>query len=328
MGKAILAFAEQRDGKLKKNAYEVISTGKKLADEIKSELVSLLIGSGIEGLASELGSYGSDKVLVADSEILKLYSSEGYSSVLVDAVKKCDAGIVLLPASSMGKDLAPAAAAKLETGVAMDCIGVAFKDGKLEATRPVYAGKIMTKVGCSKEPFFITLRPNVFSVSAPSPDKKASVEKINVGFSAESIRAKVKEIVAAAGGKMDLTEASVIVAGGRGMKSGENFKVLEELADALGGVVGASRSVVDAGWRPHSDQVGQTGKVVSPNLYIACGVSGAIQHLAGMSSSKCIVAINKDSDAPIFQMADYGIVGDLFQVVPVLAQEVKKVLGK
>lgn len=328
MGKAILAFAEQRDGKLKKSAYEVISTGRKLADEIKGELVSLLIGSGIEGLASGLGSYGADKVLVADNEILKLYSTEGYSSVIVEAVKKCDAGIVLLSASSMGRDLAPAAAAKLETGVATDCTGIAIKDGRLEATRPVYGGKIISKAGCLKDPFFVTLRPNVFPMASADPNKKASVEKIAVSFSAESIRAKVREIVAAAGGKMDLTEASIIVAGGRGMKNGENFKVLEELADALGGVVGASRSVVDAGWRPHSDQVGQTGKVVSPNLYIACGVSGAIQHLAGMSSSKCIVAINKDPDAPIFQMADYGIVGDLFQVVPVLTQEVKKILGK
>ena len=328
MAKGILAFAEQRDGKFKKSAYEVVSAGRKLADELKIELIALVIGFGIEGIASELGGFGADKILVADKEILKLYSTEGYSTVLADAIKKCDSAIVLMPATSMGKDLAPAAAAKLESGVATDCIGLDVKDGNIAATRPVYAGKIIIKAGCSKEPFIITLRPNVFPMSQPNPGKKASVEKIDSNLGAESIRAKVKEVIAAAGGKIDLTEAQVIVTGGRGIKSSEGFKVLEELADVLGGVVGASRSAVDAGWRPHSDQVGQTGKVVSPTLYIACGVSGAVQHLAGMSSSKCIVAINKDPDAPIFQLADYGIVGDLFQVVPVLTQEVRKALGK
>jgi len=328
MAKGILAFAEQRDGKFKKSAYEVVSTGRKLADEIKTELIALVIGSGIERIASELGGFGADRVLVADKEIFKLYSTEGYANILVEAIRKYDSGIVLMPASSMGKDLAPATAAKLETGVAMDCIGLVFKDGKLEATRPIYAGKIISKVGCSKEPFFVTLRPNVFPILEQNPNKKVQVEKIEANFGAENIRAKVMEVVSAPGGKMDLTEASVIVTGGRGMKGSENFKILEELAEVLGGVVGASRSAVDAGWRPHSDQVGQTGKVVSPTLYIACGVSGAVQHLAGMSSSKCIVAINKDPDAPIFQVADYGVVGDLFQVVPVLTQEVKKILGK
>ena len=328
MAKGILAFAEQRVGKFKKSAYEVVCAGRKLADELKTELTALVIGSGIEGIAPELGSFGADKVLVADKEILKLYSTEGYSTVLVDAVRKCDSAIVLMPATFMGKDLAPATAAKLESGVATDCTGLDVKDGKVAATRPIYAGKIIIKAGCSKDPFFITLRPNVFPMTQPNPDKKASVEKIDSNPGAENIRAKVREIIAAAGGKMDLTEAPVIVTGGRGMKGSEGFKILEELADVLNGVVGASRSAVDAGWRPHSDQVGQTGKVVSPTLYIACGLSGAVQHLAGMSSSKCIVAINKDPDAPIFQLADYGIVGDLFQVVPVMTQEVKKALGK
>src|SRR3990172_640275 len=254
MAKGILAFAEQRNGKLKKNAYEIISTGRKLADDSKTELMTLIIGSGIEGLASEIGNSGSDRILTADKDILKLYSTDGYAEVLAEAIKKYNPSIVLMSASSMGKDLAPAVAAKFKSGVAMDCIGVGFKDGKLEAVRPMYAGKIIAKTGCSKEPFFLTLRPNVFPVLEAKSEKKSKVERLEVNINADKIKAMVREIAVAVGGKLDLTEASVIVTGGRGMKGGENFKILEELAEVLGGVVGASRSVVDAGWRPHYDQ--------------------------------------------------------------------------
>ena len=323
----ILVFAEQRDGKFKKSAYEVIGAAKNIASQIGGQVVAIVVGSGVEGIAGGLAAYGADKIVVADNEVLKLYSTTGYSSAVVEAVKKNDAGCVLMPASFMGKDLAPAVAAALGTAAATDSIGIEVIEGAVVATRPVYGGKSLVKVKSKKAPFIVTLRPNVFPVPQKDESKSAAIEKIDCNISADSIKAKVKEVVAGAAGKLDLTEASIIVAGGRGMKGPEGFKVLEELADALGGVVGASRSAVDAGWISQADQVGQTGKVVSPTLYIACGISGAIQHLAGMSSSKCIVAINKDPEAPIFQIADFGIVGDLFEVVPALKAEIKKAVG-
>ncbi len=327
MGNNILVFAEQREGKFKKSAFEVTGTAKNIAGSNGGQTIALVIGSGVEGIAGELGAYGADKVVVADNEALKLYSGELYSSIIIEEAKKNDADTIIMPASSMGRDLAPRCAAITGSAVAADVTVLENSDGALVATRPVYGGKTLIKVKSSKTPFIVSLRPNVFPVPEKEDGKSAETAKSEVAVAADAIKAQVKEIVASASGKIDLTEASVIVAGGRGMKGPENFKILEELADALGGVVGASRSAVDAGWIPQSEQVGQTGKVVSPQLYIACGVSGAIQHLAGMSSSKCIVAVNKDPEAPIFQVADYGIVGDLFEVVPALTAEVKKVVG-
>ncbi|RMF93818.1 MAG: electron transfer flavoprotein subunit alpha/FixB family protein [Candidatus Schekmanbacteria bacterium] len=327
MGNNILAFAEQREGKFKKSAYEVIGAAKNITNQTGGETIALVIGSGVEGIAGELGAYGADKVIVADNDSLKYYSGELYSNIVVEEAKKNEADVILMPASSMGRDLAPRCAAITGSAVAADSIAVENSDGSIIATRPVYAGKTLIKVKSSKTPFIISLRPNVFPLPEKEEGKNAEVQKSEVSVAGDSLKAIVKEIVASASGKMDLTEASVIVSGGRGMKGPENFKILEELADVLGGVVGASRSAVDAGWMPQAQQVGQTGKVVSPQLYIACGISGAIQHLAGMSSSKCIVAINKDPEAPIFQVADYGIVGDLFEVVPALTEEVKKVVS-
>jgi electron transfer flavoprotein alpha subunit len=279
-------------------------------------------------LSAELAHYGADKVLVGDNEIFKNYSAEGYTKTIVAVAKNVDPEIILLPASSFGKDLGPRLAAHLNVGLATDCVKLKLENGTLHAMRPMYAGKILAEHQLLASPQIASLRPNNFPVLPPDTSKTAAVESITIPLSAGDLKAVVKEFISGEGGKIELTEADIIVSGGRGMKGQENYKILEELADVLGAAVGASRSAVDAGWRPHSDQVGQTGKTVSPNLYIACGISGAIQHLAGMSSSKCIVAINKDPEAPIFQRADYGIVGDLFEVVPKLTEELKKIIEK
>jgi electron transfer flavoprotein alpha subunit len=328
MAKPVLAIAEQRNGTFRKATYEVVSEGRRLADQLSGELFVVLLGSGMNGLSAELAHYGVDKVLIGDNEIFKNYSSEGYTKTIVETAKRADPEIILLPASSFGKDLGPRLAAHLDVGLATDCVKLKFENGKLHAIRPMYAGKILAEHQLLASPQMASLRPNNFPVLQPDTSKTAAVENISVPVSADDLKAFVKEFVSGEGGKIELTEANIIVSGGRGMKGPENYKILEELADVLGAAVGASRSAVDAGWRPHSDQVGQTGKTVSPNLYIACGISGAIQHLAGMSSSKCIVAINKDPEAPIFQRTDYGIVGDLFEVVPKLTEEFKKIIEK
>ena len=305
-----------------------MSEGSRPAAELGVSMVALVLGSGIGDLASTLGQYGADKVLVADSDLCKNYSAEGYTRTIIEVVKKTEPAIILLPASAQGKDLAPRLAARLDVALATDCVSLLIKNGKLQAVRPMYAGKILTTNEIDSTPQIATLRPNIFAVTEPDISKTPEIENVAVTVTTSDVKAVVKEIVAAEGGKLDISEANIIVSGGRGMKGAENFIILEQLAELLGGAVGASRSAVDSNWRPHSDQVGQTGKTVSPNLYIACGISGAIQHLAGMSSSKCIVAINKDPDAPIFQKADYGIVGDLFDVVPKLTEEFKKIIEK
>ncbi len=328
MAKPVLAIAEQRNGIFRKVTYEIVSEGRRLADQLGGELVVILLGSGINGLNAELAHYGANKVLIGDSEIFKNYSSEAFTRTIVEAAKNINPEIILLPASSFGKDLGPRLAAHLDVGLATDCIKLKLENGRLHAIRPMYAGKILAEHQLLASPQMASLRPNNFPVLTPDASKTAIVEKISVPISTGDLKAMVKEFVSGEGGKIELTEANIIVSGGRGMKAPENYKIIEELADVLKAAVGASRSAVDAGWRPHSDQVGQTGKTVSPNLYIACGISGAIQHLAGMSSSKCIVAINKDPEAPIFQRADYGIVGDLFEVVPKLTEEFKKIIEK
>jgi electron transfer flavoprotein alpha subunit len=260
-------------------------------------------------------------VLLATHERFGLYDAAGYASACVAAVRAVSPAVVLFPASAMGRDLAPRVAARLGVGLASDCTALAFEEGRLVATRPVYAGKAVLRVAFKGTPAIASLRPKLF----------APVERAGAGAAVEPLaadpgpaRATVRELAAAAAERLDLTESEIIVSGGRGLKGPENFVILEELALALGATVGASRAVVDAGWRPHSDQVGQTGKTVSPKLYVAVGISGAIQHLAGMSSSRCIVAINKDPEAPIFKVADYGLVGDLFEVVPALTDAVRK----
>ncbi|MFO7598439.1 MAG: electron transfer flavoprotein subunit alpha/FixB family protein [Candidatus Desulfacyla sp.] len=325
MAQGVWTIAEQRDGEIRKISYELVSEGRRLADALGQELTVVLLGSNIKDKAAEFGPYGANKVLVADDSRLEPYTTDAYVSVISQLVKANEPGILLLGASVEGKDLAGRLAARLDVAMAQDCTAFAIEDGNLAAIRPLYAGKAYAKVTFENSwPQMATARPKVMAINEPDASKSAEVTDAAFTLDDADLKTKVLDVIKDASGKVDLTEADKIVSGGRGMKGPENYNVLEALADVIGASVGASRSAVDAGWRPHSDQVGQTGKVVSPNLYVACGISGAIQHLAGMSTSKVIVAINKDADAPIFQKADYGVVGDLFDVVPALTEEVKK----
>ena len=322
MAQGVLVFAEQVDGSFRKIAYEAVSEGRRLADTLGETVTALVLGSGVNGIAGELGKYGADKILAGDDPALADYTTDAYTNVLFDVVKDNDPGILLLGASSQGRDLSARLAARLEVGLAMDCIALRLDGEKLIATRPMYGGKVLAEVALEGIPQMSAIRPNVMEiVEAP---KAGDVERVAINTGVVKTRVVEKRVETAS--RVDLTEADVIVSGGRGM-GGPDFSLLEELAQFLGGTVGASRSAVDEGWRPHSDQVGQTGKVVTPNLYIACGISGAIQHLAGMGSSKYIVAINKDQEAPIFKKADFGIVEDLFKAVPAIMDELKKLKG-
>jgi electron transfer flavoprotein alpha subunit len=322
----ILAVAEQRDNKLKKTAFEVTKASRTIAEQLSGEVVALVIGDDVQGIAGMLGGYGAHKAVVVNHPQLKLYSTTAYAKIIAEVARQLEASIIVFAATALGKDCAPRVAVRMEAGLVADCTALKVTGGDLVATRPVYAGKALTDVKVVSPTKVFTLRPNVFS-SGTSNGANAPVEKIDIPLSDADFAASVKGVTQSSG-KVDVAEADIIVTGGRGLKGPENFKMIEELAAAFGGAVGASRAVVDAGWRPHDEQVGQTGKTVSPTLYVAVAVSGAIQHLAGMSSSKYIVAINKDKDAPIFQVASYGIVGDAFEVIPLMTQEVKKLLGK
>ena len=327
MAQGVWTIAEQRDGELRKITYEIVSEGRRLADALGQELTVVLLGDNLKDKAAELGQYGADKVLVADDPRLGTYTTDAYVAVISELAKANEPALLLMGASVQGKDLFARLSANLGVGMAQDCTAFAIEDGNLVATRPIYAGKAYTRITFENSwPQMALARPNVMSIAEPDASKSAEVMDASFSLDDAAIKTKVLEAVKDEGGKIDLTEADKIVSGGRGMKGPENYGILEDLAALIGASVGASRSAVDAGWRPHTDQVGQTGKVVSPNLYIACGISGAIQHLAGMSTSKVIVAINKDEDAPIFQKADYGVVGDLFDVVPALTEEIKKLL--
>jgi len=325
MAKGVWIIAEQRYGAYRKISFELASTARKLADQLGEEVCAVLLGSGIEGIAGALGKYGVDKVYVADNPALEPYTTDAHAAAVAKIVKENDPSILLLGASVQGKDLSSRLVGKLATGMATDCTDVKIEGGKLLAIRPMYAGKCFGEVVVLSNPQMASLRPNVFP--AVENAKAGEVVKFDPGLDPAQLKTKVLEIQKDTSGKVDLTEADIIVSGGRGMKGPENYVIIEELAAVLGATVGASRAAVDAGWRPQSDQVGQTGKIVSPNLYVACGISGAIQHLAGMSSSKYIVAINKDSEAPIFTKADYGVVDDLFKVVPEFTQVCKKLLA-
>ena len=327
MAQGVMIIAEARDGEIRKISYELVSEGRRLADSLGQELTALLPGANIKEKAARLGHYGADKVLVAEDPRLEKYTTDAYVSVIAELVRANDPAILLLGASFQGKDLAARLSARLGVGLAQDCTAFSIEDGNLAAVRPIYAGKAYMKTTFNESwPQMATARPNVMAMNEPDESKVAEVSDAVFSLDDGALKTKVADILKDDSGKIDLTEADKIVSGGRGMKGPENYNILEALADAIGATVGASRSAVDAGWRPHSDQVGQTGKVVSPNLYIACGISGAIQHLAGMGTSKIIVAINKDPDAPIFQKADYGVVDDLFKIVPALTEEVKKIL--
>jgi electron transfer flavoprotein alpha subunit len=322
----ILVFAEQRENKFKKAAFEAVRAARGIADQSGGEVIALVIGGQVQSIAPSLGGFGAHEVMVAEDARLALYSSTAYAKIVAAVAQAQQAAVVLLAATSMGKDLAPRVAVKLDAGLAADVTALNFNGGEIVATRPVYAGKALTEVKISSAVKVFTLRPNVFTAGEPR-GVSAPVEMFSAGLTDQDLACIVKEVKQSSG-RLDVAEADIIVTGGRGLKGPENFVMIEQLAQTLGGAVGASRAVVDAGWRPHDEQVGQTGKTVSPSLYIAVAVSGAIQHLAGMSSSKYIVAINKDKDAPIFQSATYGIVADAFEVVPALTAEISKLLGK
>lgn len=321
----ILVVAEQRAGILKKVAFEMLGAGTELAGALGGSVEAVVLGSGLDGLAEALAQRGAAKVYVADDPSLATYSAEGYCSTLAALFETVEPVIALLGATAMGKDLAPRLAARLGVGLATDCTGLELDGGRLLATRPIFAGKALARVRLDCDPQMATVRPNV--LPAPEPVAGAKLEVESVPALTGNVRARVVDLVSAAEGEIDVAEAEIIVSGGRGVAGPEGFAPVTSLAKTLGAAVGASRAAVDAGWIEHAHQVGQTGKTVTPNLYVACGISGAIQHLAGMRTSKVIVAINKDPEAPIFKVATYGIVGDLFEVVPLLEKELQAVLA-
>ncbi len=320
----VLVFIEQRDGKIRKSSLEALTLGRTLASKTGGALGAVVAGSGIGGLAAELAGYGAAKVFVADRPELALFSSEGYTAALDAAATAFKPSIVLASATVMGRDVAPRFAARRGVSVLSDVMSLEVANGRITGERPVYSGKARVAVtaAAAAEIQVATPRPNVFPAS--KAEAPGAGEVVNLDLGALKIRAKVVKVQAAEAGEIDVAEADKIVTGGRGIKGPESWPVLRALCTELGAALGASRAAVDAGWIGHEHQVGQTGKVVSPSLYIACGVSGAIQHLAGMGSSKVIVAINKDPEAPIFKVATYGIVGDLFQIVPAMTEAAKK----
>jgi electron transfer flavoprotein alpha subunit len=324
----ILAIAEQRDGALRRISNEVVTAARTVGDALGAEVDALVVGAAVlENECGGLGRWGADRVLLAAHDDLASYSPEGYTAAVAQVVQGGDYFAVLFPASSAGRDIAPRVAARLDVPLAGDATGLEVDGGELVITRPVYAGKAFAQVVLKGEPRLVCVRPNIF---LPQERPKAgTVEKVPVTVDPGEWKVKIREVKAASGEKVDVAEAAIVVSGGRGMRGPENWHLLEQLRDALGSqcALGASRAVVDAGWRPHGEQVGQTGKTVAPRLYFAVGISGAIQHLAGMRTAKTVVAINKDPDAPIFKLADYGIVGDAFEVLPRLAEEIRKANG-
>lgn len=319
MANNILVYIEQRNGQIKKASFEAAKVGADFASKFGSQVEAIIIGGDVEDL-EKISGYGVIKVTHYKNSDLVNYSSSAYGEIVANHAIESKNNIIVFSNTSMGKDLAPRISAKLDCGIAMDCTQFEYDGDDILASRPVYAGKALIDVKINSVKKIFTIRPNVFATGAPV-DRTAEIVVNELGNL--NLKTKVVELKQSEG-KLDVAEADIIVAGGRGLKEADQFKLVEELADQLGAAVGASRAVVDAGWRPHSEQVGQTGKTVSPSLYVALGISGAIQHLAGMRSSKYIVAINKDADAPIFQAADYGINGDLFEVVPALIEEIKK----
>ena len=311
----VLVYCEVKDGKLKKTSRETLSIGSKLAAKTGGDLVAFATDGSV---AAEAGKYGAKKLYVAAAGP---YLTQTYTAALAGVVKDVQPSVILLPGTSNGRDLAPRLAARLGAGVASDVDRLEWVDGKLRARRPVYSGKAFATVDVTSNPAIATTRPNAFP---PEESGSGAAEVVNVSATAGEEKTKLVETKTPEAGELSIAEADIIVSGGRGLKEAANFSFIRDLAHAIGGAVGASRATVDAGWIDHQHQVGQTGRVVTPNLYIAAGVSGAIQHLAGMSASKHIVAINKDPEAPIFRVADLGVVGDLFQILPALTEEVKK----
>ncbi|MDR2295789.1 MAG: electron transfer flavoprotein subunit alpha/FixB family protein [Clostridiales Family XIII bacterium] len=325
MAKGIWIVVEQNKSEVRKVSLELLSKARDIADKAGEPLTAVLVGGGMGDLAAKVVPYGADRVILVDDERLKDYTTGAYTSVLNKLIREEAPKAVLLGNTAVGKDLAPRLAQRLGVGMASDCTGMEADEASfLSFKRPVYGGKAFAQVAANAEPVLATIRPNTFPLATPDASRQAEIVNKTADIDAADLRAIVKEVAIAVSARPELIEADVIISGGRGMKGPENYKILEECADVIGAAVGASRAAVDAGWIDQKFQVGQTGKTVSPTLYIACGISGAIQHLAGMGSSKVIVAINKDPEANIFTLADYGIVGDLFEIVPLLTEEFKK----
>ena len=320
---SIAVFIEVREGQAKKGSLEALSEARRQADQRSDKVTAVVVGSPSDNAVTKVSGFKPDRVIQVDEAAVASYSAQAYSAALAAAVRQENATVVFISATAMGKEVAARAAAKFQTSVLADVIAINWKD-ELKAQRPVYSGKAFAEVEAKGSPVFVSLRPNVFSVASFDASAKPEVQKMSAGIAEDQIKGRVTAVNKTEGETIELAEAEIIVSGGRGLKGPENFHLIKDLAKVLGAAMGASRAVVDAGWVDHQFQVGQTGKVVSPTLYIACGISGAIQHLAGMSSSKYIVAINKDADAPIFKIANYGIVGDVFQILPLLTQEIQK----
>lgn len=321
MSQGVMVVAEQSDGVFRKVTFEVLSEGKRIADTLGCQLTAVVLGADIAGPAQELQVYGPDKILAVEDSQLADFLTDAYTNALSEVIQQEDPGILFFGASVQGKDLSARVAARLDAPLAGDCVAITCDGDVLTATRPIYGGKLLADVVLEGDRRLFSIRPN--TVEIKKPGGSAAVENVSAEVGTVTMNFVEKRMET---GKIDLTEANIVVSGGRGM-GGDDYSVVEALADVLGAAVGASRAAVDEGWRSHSDQVGQTGKVVSPGLYMAFGISGAIQHLAGMSSSKVIVAINNDAEAPIFAKADYAVVADLFEIAPYITQEIQKISG-
>ena len=335
--KGVFVFAQQVDNKISGIAFELIGKGKDLAKDLNTEVTAVLVGSGVKELADQLAEYGADRVIVVDDPELKEYRTEPYTHALASVVEKYKPEIFLIGATAIGRDLGPRVCARIHTGLTADCTqldigdfplnpmpGREQKHNQLLMTRPAFGGNTIATIACPEfRPQMATVRPGVMQKLPREAGRKAVVEEFNPGFTPNDKYVEILDIVKAVTDTVDIMDAKILVSGGRGMGGPENFKILEELAEAIGGTVSCSRAVVDAGWKPKDLQVGQTGNTVRPNVYFAIGISGAIQHLAGMEESDIIVAINKDESAPIFDVADYGVVGDLNKIVPLLTEKIK-----
>ena len=326
----IMVYAEFRHGKVAPVSYELLGIGRRLADQQKVPLTAVLLGSGMDGAARELISYGADTVYQVDDPALEFFTDEIYGNILEDIVRERKPEVVLAGATAIGRSFIPLVATALATGLTADCTQLAIRpeDGVLLQTRPAFGGNIMATIECPyTRPQMATVRPRVMKAVTPDPDRKGEIIDYQPDSARKQSRVKVLQSVLEEQDQVNITEGDIIVAGGRGLDNEKGFELIKQLADAVGGAVGASRAAVDSEWIAYPHQVGQTGKTVNPKLYIACGISGAIQHVVGMQSSETIVAINKDPDAPIFDVATYGIVGDLFEVVPKLIDKIKEKRG-
>ena len=335
--KGVYVFAQQVDNIVNSIAFELIGKGKDLAADLGTEVTAVLVGSGVKGLADELAEYGADRVIVVDDPELKEYRTEPYAHALASVIEKYKPEIFLVGATAIGRDLGPRVSARIHTGLTADCTqldigdfplnpipGKEQKHNQLLMTRPAFGGNTIATIACPDfRPQMATVRPGVMQKKERQAGVKANIEEFNPGFTPNQNYVEILEVVKAVSETVDIMDAKILVSGGRGMGSAENFKILEDLAEVIGGTVSCSRAVVDAGWKPKDLQVGQTGKTVRPNVYFAIGISGAIQHLAGMEESDIIIAINKDETAPIFDVADFGLVGDLNKIVPALTEKLR-----